>query len=74
MKENEENVRFLMNSYINRETTEIEDKELELEHGLVKVKLIRKMFDGKMSGILTGAGGAKCQLCTGITRNYTTLS
>ena len=22
------------------------------------------MFDGKMSGILTGAGGAKCQLCT----------
>ena len=64
MKENEENVRFLMNSYINRETTEIEDKELELEQGLVKVKVIRTMFDGKMSGILTGAGGAKCQLCT----------
>ena len=53
-----------MNSYINRETTEIEDKELELEQGLVKVKVIRTMFDGKMSGILTGAGGAKCQLCT----------
>ena len=28
MKENEENVRFLMNSYINRETTEIEVKNL----------------------------------------------
>ena len=25
---------------------------------------IRSMFDGKMSGILSGAAGAKCQLCT----------
>ena len=48
MTENEENVRFLMDSYIiNTETTDIEQKGLELELGFVKVKVLRTMFDGK---------------------------
>ena len=64
MKENEENVRFLMHSYINPETAEIEQNGIELPQGHVKVNIVRSMFDGKMSGILTGAGGARCQLCT----------
>ena len=64
MKENEENVRFLMETFINPETKLIEEDGIDLPQGLVKVKVYRSMFDGKMSGILTGAGGAKCQLCT----------
>ena len=31
---------------------------------MVQAKIIRSMLDGKMSGILSGAGGAHCQLCT----------
>ena len=64
MKESEENVRFLMESYINPETKMIEQEGIVLPQGLMNVKIYRSMFDGKMSGILTGAGGAKCQLCT----------
>ena len=64
MKENEENVKYLMESHINPETKIIENEGINLPQGLVKVHVIRSMFDGKMSGILTGAGGAKCQLCT----------
>ena len=64
MKESEENVRFLMETFINPETKLIEQDGIDLPQGLVKVKVYRSMFDGKMSGILTGAGGAKCQLCT----------
>ena len=30
----------------------------------VHVNIVRSMFDGKMSAILSGAGGASCQLCT----------
>ena len=55
---------YLMDSHINPETTAIEQEGLVLERGIVKVKVLRTMFDGKMSCILTGAGGAKCQLCT----------
>ena len=64
MKESEANVRFLMESYINPETKIIEQEGIDLPQGFVNVKMYRSMFDGKMSGILTGAGGAKCQLCT----------
>ena len=28
------------------------------------IDIVRSMFDGKMSAILSGAGGASCQLCT----------
>ncbi|KAI6658386.1 hypothetical protein LOD99_11042 [Oopsacas minuta] len=30
----------------------------------VRVDIVRSMLDGKMAGILSGAGGASCQLCT----------
>ena len=30
----------------------------------VHVDIVRSMFDGKMAAILSGAGGASCQLCT----------
>ena len=64
MKECEDNVKFLIDSYINLQTSIIENQGLELPQGFVQVKVIRSMFDGKMFGILTGAGGANCQLCT----------
>ena len=53
-----------MDTYINPETNLIEQEGIELPQGLIKVKVLRSMFNGKMSGILSGAGGAKCQLCT----------
>ena len=31
---------------------------------MLQARIIRSMLDGKMSGILSGAGGAHCQLCT----------
>ena len=64
LKECEESVRFLMDTYINPETNLIEQEGIELPQGLIKVKVLKSMFDGKMLGILSGAGGAKCQLCT----------
>ena len=64
MKESEENVRFLMETFINPETKPIEQDGINLTQGLVNIKVYCSMFDGKMSSILTGAGGAKCQLCT----------
>ena len=30
----------------------------------VHVDIVRSMFNGKMSAIQSGAGGASCQLCT----------
>ena len=35
-----------------------------LRIGAVNVEIIRSMFDGKMGAILSGAGGASCQMCT----------
>ena len=60
MKEIEENVKYLMDSHINPEMMMIEKEGINLLQGHVRVKIIRSMFDGKMSGILTGAAGAKC--------------
>ena len=42
----------------------IEQLGLQFPQGYVHVKIIRSMLDGKMSGILSGAGGAHRQLCT----------
>ncbi|KAI6648997.1 hypothetical protein LOD99_6880 [Oopsacas minuta] len=41
----------------------MEENGILLSQGLVRIKLLRTMFDGKMAGILSGAGGAHCQLC-----------
>ena len=53
-----------MESMINSEAATIEEEGLLVPQGIVKVMILRTMFDGKMSGILSGAGGAHCQLCT----------
>ncbi|KAI6648498.1 hypothetical protein LOD99_8130 [Oopsacas minuta] len=63
-KENSENVRHLMDTYINPYVADMEENGIPLSQGLVRIKLPRTMFDGKMAGILSGAGGAHCQLCT----------
>ena len=36
----------------------------QLPQGQCNVKIERAMFDTKMAGILDGAGGAACHLCT----------
>ena len=63
-KENEENVRHLMETYINPFMSELQENGIPLPAGIIRVKIIRSMFDCKMAGILSGAGGAHCQLCT----------
>lgn len=63
-KENETNVKFIMDKVINPEVLLIEKEGLTLPNGQVLVEIMRSMLDGKMSSILTGAGGANCQLCT----------
>ena len=62
--ENHENVEFLMKEFINTPTNFLEKDGIELADGHCHVKISRTMFDGKMSKILSGAGGASCQLCT----------
>ena len=48
---------------INPETAKL-GTGVSLERGLVVVDIIRSMFDGKMAEILSGSGGANCQMCT----------
>ena len=62
--ENDENVLFLMDRIINSETSDIEATGLELTLGNAKVEIVRTQFDSKMAKLLSGAGGAQCQLCT----------
>ena len=52
-----------MDKLINPEVANIE-KGFEVTEGLAKIQCLRTMFDGKMSAILSGAGGASCQLYT----------
>ena len=61
--ENENNVRFLMEN-INFETEYLQKNGFQLPHGKCNVRIERSMFDTKMTGILDGAGGAACHLCT----------
>ena len=64
-KENEENIKQFMTDLINPETEIMESEGFSLgDNQQVRVDIVRSMFDGKMSAILSGAGGASCQLCT----------
>ena len=57
--------RHLMDTYINPFVSELlNGVSLSEGQGVVKVKVIRSMFDSKMAGILSGSGGAHCLLCT----------
>ena len=63
--ENRDNIRQFMNDIINPETDQMRIEGFSLaadQH--VSVDIVRSMFDGKMAGILSGARGASCQLCT----------
>ena len=62
-KECHESIRHLMENIINPECESMQ-QGMSFPHGTAKVKIIRSMLDGKMSAILSGAGGANCQLCT----------
>ena len=42
----------------------MEQNGLNLSNGVCNVNIFRTMFDGKMSKILTVAGGASCQMCS----------
>ena len=48
---------------INPDTEKLQNG-ITLQNGVVKVEIVRSMFDGKISAILSGAGGASCQMCT----------
>ena len=63
-KENEKNVKFILDTIINPEVSLIEKDGISLPNGQVIVQIMRTTLDGKMSAILSGAGGASCQLCT----------
>ena len=53
-----------MTNFFNPEASVIEQEGIQFPEGVVHVNFIRSMLDGKMYGILSGAGGASCQLCT----------
>ena len=64
-KKNENNIRQLMTDLIYPDTDKMTSEGFILadnEH--VRIDIVRSMFDSKMAGILSGAGGASCQLCT----------
>ena len=64
-KENEENIRNFMTDLINPDTDQMHKEGFSLDdHQKVHVEIVRSMFDGKMAALLSGAGGASCQLCT----------
>ncbi|KAI6653036.1 hypothetical protein LOD99_3872 [Oopsacas minuta] len=64
LPEIEESVKFLMDSVIYNETSTIEESGLCLHNGNAEVKIIRSHFDTKMAKVLSGAGGANCQMRT----------
>ena len=63
-KESINNIKFIMDKIINPEVKIIEQEGLQFPQGHGQVKIYRSMLDGKMCGILSGAEGAHCQLCT----------
>ena len=58
----------------NAETSELESMGLQFPEGKVNISISRSMFDGKMAGILSGAGGAKCQLRTATNKQIKDLT
>ena len=62
-KESERNIRTFMEDLINPDTSKLSDG-ISTEYGPIIVEINRSMFDGKMAAILSGTGGASCQMCT----------
>ncbi|KAI6651113.1 hypothetical protein LOD99_5464 [Oopsacas minuta] len=64
-KENEANIKRFMDDLINTDTDLMKSEGFTLDPDQqVRVDIVRSMLDGKMAGILSGAGGESCQLCT----------
>ena len=59
-----------MNELINPKTSTLEGSGLDISGGHVNDRIIRSLFDSKMSATLSDGGGASCQLCTA---NHTQL-
>ncbi|KAI6646912.1 hypothetical protein LOD99_9104 [Oopsacas minuta] len=53
-----------MDKIVNPQTDQILVNRLSLIGGHVQVDIVRSLFDTKMAGLLDGAGGASCHLCT----------
>ncbi|KAI6660737.1 Dna-mediated transposase [Oopsacas minuta] len=53
-----------MDKIVNPQTERILVNRLFLTGGHVQVDIVRSLFDTKMAGLLDGAGGASCHLCT----------
>ena len=64
-KESESNIRQFMTELISLDTDKMTIEGFTLaDNELVKIDIVRSLFEGKMAGFLSGAGGASCQLCT----------
>ena len=64
LEENHFNVKFLMDTLINNETTNLRNNRIYFDRGHIEVKIVRSRIDEKMAKLCDGAGGASCQLCT----------
>ncbi|KAI6646218.1 Dna-mediated transposase [Oopsacas minuta] len=63
--ENHDNIHQFMKDIINPETDQMKDQGFYFaDDKHIFVDVVRSMLDGKMASILSGAGGASCQLCT----------
>ncbi|KAI6651838.1 hypothetical protein LOD99_4717 [Oopsacas minuta] len=64
LKEDYNNVHFIMDKIVNPQTDQILVNGLSLIGGHVQVNNVRSLFDTTMAGLLDGVGGASCHLCT----------
>ena len=64
LQENRENVKFIMDTCINQQTTALIQNGISFPNGTVNILHHRSLFDTKMAALLDGAGGAVCHLCT----------
>ncbi|KAI6658785.1 hypothetical protein LOD99_15110 [Oopsacas minuta] len=64
LKENHENVKFIMDTLVNPATKLIVEQGIAVENRHINVEIIRSIFDTKMAGLLDEAGDASCHLCT----------
>ena len=64
LKDDYHNAHFIMDSLINPEARVIEDNGFTLPQGHVNIQILSHAFRYKLAGLLDGAAGASCHLCT----------
>ena len=62
-----------METLINPATKQLVEDGITVTNGHVQVEIIRSIFDTKMAGLLDGAGGASCHLCTATGKEINSL-